>query len=179
MSRVLHRTAIAAAVAGAGVVALGLAASAAGLRVNMTASIPPGLYRVTGEPAVAGAFVLVCPPRQPVFEVALKRGYLAPGNCPGGYGYLMKKVWAAERDRVDLADSGVRVNGHLVPASARMSHDGAGRPMPRPQVASATLDAGHVLLMSDANPRSFDGRYFGLTSRSQIVAVIRPVFTWN
>lgn len=40
------------------------------------------------------------------------------------------------------------------------------------------LTESEVLLMTDINAGSFDGRYFGLVERSQIKGVIRPVFTW-
>ena len=41
-----------------------------------------------------------------------------------------------------------------------------------------TLKDNQVLLMSDYNPLSFDGRYFGPINRAQIRSVIRPVLTW-
>ena len=59
----------------------------AGLRLNTTRSIPPGVYRVTGELPRLGAYVMACPPPQPVFLVALHGG--APARslsavCGGG-----------------------------------------------------------------------------------------------
>ena len=79
---------------------------------------------------------------------------------------------------VAVADDGVRVNGELLPLSAPIKADKAGRPLPRYQSNSYTLGNSEVLLMSDVSATSFDGRYFGPINRSQIKTVIRPVITW-
>jgi conjugative transfer signal peptidase TraF len=149
----------------------------AGLRLNTTRSIPPGVYRVTGELPRPGAYVMACPPPQPVFLEARARGYIGPGNCSGDMGLLMKLVAAGPGDRIELTEAAVVVNGHALPGSARVRIDPSGRPLPQPASTSATL-GDEVLLMGDVNPRSFDSRYFGPIDRAQIRAVIRPVFTY-
>lgn len=169
-----------AAVAIAGLVVMALAAGgyAAGARINTTKSIPVGLYWTSGATVGKGAYVMFCPPRVGVFNEAKERGYIGAGFCPGSYGYMMKRVLAAKDDTVQFADDGVRVNGALLPLSAIRKADQAGRPLPRFQHDRYTLGASEVLLMSDVSATSFDGRYFGPVNRSQIVTVIRPVFTW-
>jgi conjugative transfer signal peptidase TraF len=166
---------------GAGVaapLALGAAAKVLGLYWNTSASIPLGLYRATSEPVRVGSYVLLCLPEGGVFQEAYRRGYLGVGVCPGGAGYVMKRVMAAHGDHVELGDDGVRVNGQPLPDSAPVRFDGAGRPMPHLKTTSAALAPDQVLLMSDRFALSFDARYFGLTSRRQIKTVIRPVFTY-
>jgi conjugative transfer signal peptidase TraF len=150
---------------------------AAGIRINITPSIPVGVYRLTNEPIAKGAYVLICPPPAAVFDMAKARGYLGAGYCPGGYGQLMKKILAVQNDVVFIDTDGVRVNGQLLPLSAPIKADGAGRPMPDYK-ASSVLGSAEVLVMSDNNSSSFDGRYFGSIQRSQIQGVIRPIFTW-
>lgn len=137
-----------------------------------------GLYWTSSAPVEKGAYVLFCPPQLGVFDGAKDRGYIGAGFCPGGYGYMMKRVLAAKDDAVAVADDGVRVNGELLPLSAPIKADKAGRPLPRYQSNSYVLGNSEVLLMSDVSATSFDGRYFGPISRSQIKAVIRPVITW-
>ena len=56
--------------------------------------------------------------------------------------------------------------------------DKAGRPMAHYPAKGYTLSDGQLLLMSDHSPLSFDARYFGPVSESQIRGVIRPVLTW-
>jgi conjugative transfer signal peptidase TraF len=152
-------------------------AYAVGARFNSTRSIPVGLYWETKDPVEKGAYVMFCPPQREVFDLAMTRGYIGAGYCPGGYGFMMKKILAAKTDVVSISDEGVRVNDVLLPFSVPSDLDGAGRPMPRFR-AIHELTESEVLLMTDINAGSFDGRYFGLIERSQIKGVIRPVFTW-
>jgi conjugative transfer signal peptidase TraF len=157
---------------------LGFVCYAVGARVNTTGSIPVGLYRTSGKPAGKGDYVMVCPPPSGVFDMAKERGYIQAGFCPGGYGYLMKRILAAKNDTVAVADDGVRVNGRLLPFSKVLKVDQSGRPLPRYQADTYTLNEHQVLLMTDRNPLSFDGRYFGPLNRSQIKSVIIPIITW-
>lgn len=153
-------------------------ASATGLRVNTSRSIPLGLYRVSAGAVGLGAYVMFCPPPSALFLEARRRGYLAPGPCPGGYGYLMKRVSAVARDVVTLADDGMRVNGEPLPHSAPRHADPAGRLLPRFPLARYTLAPAELLLMADGSDSSFDARYFGPIDQAQIRAVIEPVWTW-
>jgi conjugative transfer signal peptidase TraF len=162
----------------AAVLALGIACYAAGVRVNTTKSIPVGIYLTSSSAIKKGAYVMFCPPPSGVFDDARQRRYIAGGSCPGGYGYMMKKVLAAQSDAVTVADDGVRVNGELLPLSAPLKADMAGRPMPRYRANSFKLGNSEVLLMSDLSRTSFDSRYFGPIHVAQIKSVIEPVFVW-
>ncbi|MBS0152679.1 MAG: S26 family signal peptidase, partial [Nitrospira sp.] len=41
------------------------------------------------------------------------------------------------------------------------------------------LASSDLLLMSDANSRSFDARYFGPVHRAHIQSRIHPIWTWE
>jgi conjugative transfer signal peptidase TraF len=179
MNRLLKQITIGTAIGGAAVLALGVVCYAAGVRVNTTKSIPLGLYRSSNAPIKKGVYVMFCPPQTGVFDEAKKRGYIGGGLCPGGYGYLMKKVLAAKADAVTVADDGVRVNGELLPLSAPVKADKAGRTLPRYQSNTYELGNAEVLLMSDVSSTSFDSRYFGPIHVAQIKSVIKPVFVWQ
>lgn len=174
----MKRLAAGVAVAGISVLMLGAMGYAAGARINTTRSIPVGLYWSSSEPVEKGAYVLFCPPQNRIFDEAKARDYIGAGFCTGGYGYLMKRVLAAQNDSVSVAPDGVRVNGNLLPLSVPLDADAAGRSMPRYRVDGYTLRQGELLLMSDVTAVSFDGRYYGPIERSQVVSVIRPVMTW-
>lgn len=178
MSGLLKRLAMSVAVGGVATLALGAACYAIGARVNTTRSIPLGLYWTSDAPVETGRYVMFCPPQLGVFEEARRRGYIAAGFCPGGYGYIMKKVLAANGDAINVAADGVRVNGRLLSDSAPFKADKSGRAMARFQSDAYVLSEFQVLLMSDVNPGSFDSRYFGPIQRSQIKTVISPVFIW-
>lgn len=159
------------------VVAIGLAHQA-GLRLNTTRSIPLGLYQMSHAPIAKGAYVLFCPPERPEFDLAKERGYIGAGFCPGGYGYMMKKVLASAHDSVSVTDDGVMINGILLPASQPMEADSMGRSLPRFRVSDHELASSELFLMSDTNPRSFDARYFGPIHREHIQSLIYPLITW-
>jgi conjugative transfer signal peptidase TraF len=166
------------AVAAIGLLLLGFACFAAGLRVNTTKSIPAGLYWMTGAPVGKGEYVIFCPPQSALFDEAKVRGYIPAGFCPGDYGFMMKRVLAAEGDRVVATAEGLSINGALLPASAPLEMDKAGRMMPRHPFSDYTLGKSELLLMSDVSSTSFDGRYFGPVNLSQVRGVIRPVIVF-
>lgn len=166
------------AIASAGLLVLAAICGAVGLRINDSKSIPLGIYVISNQPAVKGAYVLLCPPQSAVIAEAKRRGYLAPGFCPGDYGYLMKMIFAVHGDAVTITEKGVSVNGAVLPFSRPLLRDGAGRPLARYQPAAFSLRSSEVLLMSNVSGTSFDARYFGPVDRSQIKTVIVPVITW-
>lgn len=150
-----------------------------GLRLNTTRSIPVGLYRMSNDPIVKGAYVLFCPPERPEFDLAKERGYIGAGFCPGGYGNMMKKVLASDHDIVSVTDDGVTINGMLLPASHPAEADSMGRALPRFRMTDHVLAPSELWLMSDTNRRSFDARYFGPVQRIHIQSLIHPVWTWE
>ena len=152
--------------------------AATGARINTTKSIPIGLYWTPRAPVEKGAYVLLCPPPGALFETAQARGYLGAGFCPGGYGYLMKRVVAQTGDTVTVSAEGVCVNGTPLPRSAPLEVDPAGRPLPRAPPVCQRLSKTELLVMSDGSPTAFDGRYFGPIPRAQVKAVLKPLLTW-
>jgi len=158
--------------------ALGMAAIFGRVRINTTPSYPVGIYLMTNAPIEKGVMVIFCPTDTAIFRQAKERGYIGAGFCPGGTGYMIKKIMAATNDRVEFSGAGVSVNGELLSNSKSMDKDLEGRPLPHINIAVAVLDANSVLLMSDYNPKSFDARYFGLVDKSVIISAVRPVWVW-
>lgn len=97
-----------------------------GFRINITESIPIGLYRITSVNNLKNTFVIFCPDGRSAFKQGLERGYINP-LCPGGYGYLMKKIVAIKGDVVSVTGEGVFVNGQFVPYSKPKLQNGMGR----------------------------------------------------
>src|SRR6516165_10102697 len=146
------------------------AVCAIGLRVNGTDSEPIGIYWAVSKPPSKGDIVFVLPPAAPIFKLAKERGYLAAGPSPAG-------TAALAGDRVTIGVPGVQVNGVLLKNSAPRPADEAGRPLSAYELSDYVLRSEEVLLMSDYNPASFDGRYFGPLSKTTIQSVIVPVIT--
>jgi len=147
-----------------------------GIYINTTPSLPVGFYKVVDEPIANGAYVAFCPPQNAVFDMAVARHYINTGNCPGGYGLLLKRVFAQSGDTVFIDHAGIFVNGEHLPNSAQLTADADGHALPQYRL-NIVLDDAEYLLLSDVNQQSFDARYFGLIARNQIKQVIRPVFT--
>jgi conjugative transfer signal peptidase TraF len=174
----LRQVGMAGIAAGAAVVAALATANVTGLRINGTASMPRGLWRVT--PAVSplrrGAVVTICPPDTPPFREAAARGYFPAGSCPGGHEPLVKPIGAAPGDVVAVSASGVTVNGQAVPGTAQLAQDSAGRRLQPVCAGTYPVAPGEVWLLSGHDPRSFDSRYFGPVPAENVQGVAQPLW---
>ncbi|MGE5516202.1 MAG: conjugative transfer signal peptidase TraF [Bacteroidota bacterium] len=164
---------------GGSIIVAGMVAEAAGLRINTTPSLPRGLWLVVGDPGLVriGDVVTFCPPLVPVIELAQERGYVGPGNCPGGLELMMKPVVALAGDTVAVSSVGVTVNGQVLVDSVPLSRDGAGRLLPQAETGPGTVAEGQVWVLSSHNVRSFDSRYFGPIPHAHLTAILRPLWT--
>ena len=134
---------------------------------NASASAPVGFYwRVAGPPS-PGDLVLA---RAPLWarKLAAERRYL-PLNVP-----LLKRVAAIEGDVVCTSGDALFIDGRLV--ADRLASDWMGRPLPRWE-GCETLGAGEFFLLMADVPDSFDGRYFGVTERRDIIGRLVPLWT--
>jgi conjugative transfer signal peptidase TraF len=150
----------------------------AGLRVNLTASLPLGFYWRTFAPLERGSYVMFCPPvGNAAISLARERHYIGNGNCEGRYEMLLKRIAALPGDQIDVDEDGVRVNGSLIANSSPRAVDRLGRALPVVRLHT-TLAGDNLLLMSDYTPSSFDARYFGPIARAAVRAQVKPLWTW-
>jgi len=134
---------------------------------NASASAPVGLYRrVAGQPE-RGDLVLAWLPAG-ARELAAERGYL-PRTVP-----VVKRVAGLAGDAVCAEGATVFINGK--PVAERLAADGKGRRLPTWEGCNL-LRPGDFLLLMENSPASFDGRYFGLVGRRQIIGRLVPVWT--
>lgn len=150
-----------------------------GMRLNLTSSLPTGLYWTTGSPLGQGSYVMFCPPMEGAFAEAASRHYFRHGGCPSGFHPLLKRVAGVTGDIAAVTDDGVRVNGQLLPWSKPLVRDIGQRPLPRLAGKQFLLRPDQLWVMSDTQPHSFDSRYFGPIERSWVRVVVRPVLTWG
>jgi conjugative transfer signal peptidase TraF len=144
--------------------------------INTTSSIPPGFYWRVDKPLALGKYVIFCPPKNPEFQDALKRGYISSGSCPDGFGSMMLKVAAMPGAKITINENGAFVNNVLQTESKPKKQDADGQAMPALIFDNYELKEGELLLLSDSNGDGFDGRYFGPLHFDQIDSVISPVF---
>jgi conjugative transfer signal peptidase TraF len=153
-----------------------IAAHAGGLRINTTASMPTGLYRLQRSETGAiarGTVVAICPSPK-VVAIAAARHYFEPGQCPGNVEPLLKHIAGMGGDTVEVTDRAVSVNGRPLPYSARLARDCAGRPLQHVRPGRYVLAPGMVWLYAPV-ARSWDSRYFGPQRAADIIGLATPV----
>src|SRR3954453_3530517 len=112
-----------------------------GVRLNASPSLPIGLYVVTSDPNAE--LVEFCPD-EPAASVGIHRGYRSRGNCPDGGTPLLKPVIASAGDVVQVARTGLTVNGSMLPNTERQVRDTRGREMPAVPDGTYTVPPGMI-----------------------------------
>ena len=147
-----------------------------GLRINLSASAPRGLYRAALGTPQRGMWVAACVSTDAA-ALGLSRGYLRPGPCPGGAEPVLKPVVAVAGDVVELSPHGIAVNGTSLAESASASVDSNERPLAHATWGRHVVGADELWLVSTRVPNSWDSRYLGPFLMSQVRAIARPVWT--
>ena len=149
----------------------------AGVRLNLTGSLPVGLYVISPSLPVRGALVLACLPAK-VAVFAKARGYVPPGvQCPRGVSAVGKPVVAIAGDTVTVTPTGILVNGAAVLNTRALASDRKGRRLPQLANGRYVAEPGTVWIVSSYSRFSFDSRYFGPIEVRQIRAALRPLWT--
>ncbi|NGY05937.1 S26 family signal peptidase [Solimonas terrae] len=137
---------------------------------NASDSVPPGWYLVDAAAAPrTGRFVLARLPADAA-ALAAQRRYL-PSRVP-----LLKPVAAVAPHRLCMRDRKLSIDGITV--GVALTADRLGRPLPLWSQCRRLRD-GELFLLSTTNPASFDSRYFGPISVSDVLGVARPLWTWD
>lgn len=132
---------------------------------NASASLPVGLYRITSNHPKHGDLVLAKLPDWARL-IADQRGYL-PSNEPA-----LKRVTALSGDQVCRFDRTILVNGKAEVWARKTDRFALRLPIWN---GCVTLDESQIFLLAD-HPKSFDGRYFGVTKLADVLGVAEPVW---
>lgn len=133
------------------------------VRLNLSPSVPYGLYRVHAitSPLRRGTLVvLATPPRMRPWHAA---------SVP-----LLKPVAGVAGDTVCIRDEGLWINEQWYGAVHMEAH---GTPLPRLR-GCQQISEEEVFLASTA-PRSLDSRYFGPVAITTLHAITTPLMTWE
>jgi conjugative transfer signal peptidase TraF len=149
-------------------------AGALGIRVNLTNSVPIGLYVISNTPEAR--LVEFCPP-EPFGTLSRERGYRERSQfgCPDGARPLLKPVVATTGDVVDVSPRGIEVNGKLIPHTVALHNDSAGRSMSAWPMGTYEVRKGSIWVASSFNTHSFDSRYFGPVPAASVLHHLRPL----
>lgn len=138
--------------------------------------MPIGLYKVADPQNLQkGDVVVACLP-QTIGDEGLKRKYLNPGHCPGGYSPIIKELIAIPGDNVILTPQSILVNGQTYIAPLH-TEDLKGQPLtsiPRGEY----FNTQNFWLYGAGNPAdSWDSRYWGGVSKADIIKQAHPILT--
>ncbi len=148
-----------------------------GCRVNITSSMPLGIYHFISPTSLhRGDIAIFCLKAEEAVRLAVSRKYLGSGRCPGRLPPLIKTVIALPGDYIAFAGKEIVVNGKTIPNSTIQHTDSHGRQMTS-DLKEGVVPAGKTLMLSTSNPKSFDGRYFGLIPLDDI-QLVEPVITF-
>jgi type IV secretory pathway protease TraF len=146
-----------------GVLVLAAVVSTRWVRLNLSPSVPLGLYRLTPVPPALTRGMLVLTP-----VPASVQPWLSPWRP------LLKPIAGLPDDRACNVEEALVIEG--VPYGP-IYRDAHGRALPAWQ-GCRTVGPGEVLLASK-EPRSLDGRYFGMTSIRDLTAQAVPLWIWR
>jgi len=153
-------------------------AAQAGLRLNVTASAPQGVWRVSTLNAAdirRGMLVEVCPPEHPAVAALRDGGHLRPGRCAAqDVVPFLKPIAAVAGDLVSIRrGQPVHVNGYPIAHTTAAAH------IPAWPDGDYRVQPGTLWLLSGYSENSFDSRYFGPVPVSHVRAKAEPVLTWG
>jgi conjugative transfer signal peptidase TraF len=138
------------------------------LLYNASGSAPIGLYRIENRSPECGETAVVRP--SPTLENLLATHRLLPPGVP-----LLKRVIGLGGDHICRSEGVIFVNGKAF--AETLDRDAEGRSLPAWK-GCFTLFPGQFFLLQP-HPYSFDSRYFGPVSESEIIGVAHPLWTWN
>lgn len=158
-------------------IALRLVFDLAGLRINVTPSIPLGLYIRTGRAPVPGLVAEFCPSGMSATESERYRGFGVA--CPDRSIPLLKPIVATFGDRVDFSPAGLSVNGRALANTAPRQIDSKGRYMRPWPAGTYTVETGKIVVASTFHPLSYDSRYLGPIPVGDVRSTLRPLWVLN
>lgn len=131
---------------------------------NVSASAPKGLYWVTPGTSLRVGDMAAARLSETWGPLAEARGYI-PARVP-----LVKQVAATQGQRVCAIGETLSVDGQSV--ATRLAEDARRRKLPW-WTGCRRLRDGECFLLMEGNPSSFDGRYWGVTGREDIIGRAR------
>lgn len=150
------------------------------VQVNLTESVPLGLYRPSDadEPLAAGTMIRFCLTEDHA-RILAGRPFLRSGTCPKQTQEIAKPIVGVPGDRIRHTAEGVSINGTALPASPTYPTDSYALPMPHVEFGERVLGEGEYWVHSPYVDRALDSRVNGPVRRNQIRGRWTPLLTWT
>ena len=153
--------------------ALQLVLSSSGIWVNLTSSMPQGVYKSNDDKIQRNDYVLSCLPYD-IAPLAKDRGYVGYGQCPANSGLIGKKMLGLPGDLARIDQDGITINGVLLPGTAPKRFDRQGNSLPKIRI-DRNLGADEYIIATN-KPQSYDSRYFGPVHSEDLKQKIEPLY---
>lgn len=137
---------------------------------NASPSVALGFYVACSEEPGAGQLVEFELPAE------VRNAFPYVSVCAGNSVRILKPIAAGPGDHVDTTGDWLWINGRRI--APIFTTDSNGHPLPVWR-ANRVLERDEYFVFSPRVPNSFDSRYYGPIRRGDIVAVRRPLWTWN
>lgn len=142
------------------------------LWINISSSIPYGVYKRVDKYPQKDDYILFCLEDE-LAKLSVERRYTTTGNCSFQSAPIGKKVVAEQGDLVKISKEGIEVNGKLLSKTIPSNYDLLERKMPEYNM-HRYLDNDEFIVAS-AKENSYDSRYFGIVRGEQIKGVIETI----
>jgi len=144
--------------------------------LNVSRSLPRGLYWRKDSSVSLGDFVVVCAESIESAQWITARGYTGKGRCADGTAPLLKTIAAIGPARVTVTDCGVTIDGQAIPESKPLPIDSNARVLPA-RHGETVLSNDQIFLLSTHHRLSLDSRYFGPVQKATITMTVTPLLT--
>ena len=149
----------------------------AGFRINLTSSLPLGVWKIDKSftRIEKGDYVWFTPTKK-IADFALERGYLKKNTkCENNTIPLLKIVYGLPGDTYSFHGDEIRINNIPVKNAKRREKDSKDRPMPKISNGIVKEDQLFVLTM---HSHSYDSRYYGAIPVKNVEGTARQIITW-
>lgn len=143
------------------------------IRINLTSSVKQGIYRLEEpENLKKGDYIALCLSQTFSNEI-YKKGYIKKGHdCHEKYEALLKKIIAEPNDEIEVGQDFIRINRFQMHLKKKFT-DHNNQSIPKIAYKNKFKLKGYWV-MGDNHPDSFDSRYFGEISETQILYKVTP-----
>lgn len=133
------------------------------IRVNLTDSMPKGIYQRIGGTIKRGDIATSCLTSS-IAKFGLERHYLRYGWCATSIRPVMKWVYAIPGDMIERKNNQLWINNKKIPEIKWQYKDKKSRILPIFYPTPYQLKSNEYFLLSTHVPNSWDSRYFGPVS---------------
>lgn len=147
-----------------------------GMIVNLSSSMPIGLYRKSSGNITNNDYVALCLDSHNT-QLGISRGYLEKGTTCNGSVPLIKKVIALPNESITLSKNYIITNHHQYNLKT-LDFDNINRQLGSIKPGKYQQDC-YWLIGDDDFTNSWDSRYWGCIKKSQILYMVVPLIIWK